>query len=114
MYPFSRLVKEIVEEKEERIKEGMKTMGLTDTVFWWSWIITYIIIYGFTAFINTCVLAYGGVFVYTGSNVIFVYLLCFALSMIALACLISTFFSKAKLAGVLSIFIFFAIFLPYV
>jgi hypothetical protein len=28
MYPFSRLVKEIVEEKEARIKEGMKTMVL--------------------------------------------------------------------------------------
>jgi hypothetical protein len=87
--------------------------GLTDSVFWCSWVITYGIMYGTTAVLNAIVLTSGGVFKYTPFTMVLLYLVSFSVSMIAGATLLSTFFSSAKVAGVLSLFVFFCTFLPY-
>lgn len=41
---FLRFVFQILSEKEKKIREGMKMMGMTNGSFYCSWIITYIII----------------------------------------------------------------------
>ncbi len=43
LYPCARIVRNIVEEKEQRIKEGLRMMGLMDSAFWTSWYLTYVI-----------------------------------------------------------------------
>jgi len=35
----------ILDEKEKKIREGMKIMGMKDSSFYLSWIITYLVIY---------------------------------------------------------------------
>ena len=35
-------VRNVVQEKEDRIKEGMQIMGLSNAAFWLSWIVTYL------------------------------------------------------------------------
>jgi len=41
LVPVSRLISRISSEKETKIRESMKMMGLTDTPWWLSWIIMY-------------------------------------------------------------------------
>ena len=49
IWPITRIVKGLVEEKELRIKEGMKIMGLKEHVNWIAWLTTYIIIFSLVA-----------------------------------------------------------------
>jgi ATP-binding cassette subfamily A (ABC1) protein 3 len=41
LWPVTRLVKDIVEEKQRRIKEGMLVMGLQSSAHWAAWFATY-------------------------------------------------------------------------
>jgi ATP-binding cassette subfamily A (ABC1) protein 3 len=45
-------------EKEKKLREGMKMMGLNNTSFYLSWIITYFIIYTIISIIATILLSY--------------------------------------------------------
>lgn len=38
---FAGLVRKLLVEKENRIKEGMKMMGMTNFSFYMSWVLTY-------------------------------------------------------------------------
>lgn len=113
MWPFSRLVRNMVEEKEKRIREGMKMMGLSDTAIWMSWAITYFII--FLAFILIATVI-GNItfFRYSDTSLIFLFFTLFVLTLIALAMLVTTFFNRAKTAGTLSNFALFGAYLPYI
>jgi hypothetical protein len=51
MWPVSRIVKQVVEEKELRIRESMKIMGLSDSVLWTTWLVLYLIIFFISAII---------------------------------------------------------------
>jgi len=54
--PFMRNVYRLLFEKEKKIREGMKMMGMTNTSFYSSWVITYAIIYAFISLIMTLIL----------------------------------------------------------
>jgi hypothetical protein len=41
LVPVSRLISRISSEKETKIRESMKMMGLTDAPWWLSWVIMY-------------------------------------------------------------------------
>lgn len=43
--PVAKLISRMVDEKESKVKEYMKMMGMTDTSYWISWFIMYFIIY---------------------------------------------------------------------
>lgn len=90
----------------------MKMMGLRNSVFWMSWVISYTI-----SFIIVCILVIlickGSLFKYSDSGLLFAFFFSFCLSLIALACLVTTFFSRAKTAGTLSPFVLLAGYLPY-
>lgn len=47
----------IINEKEKKLREGMKMMGLNNTSFYLSWIIQYLIIYTFISIIATILLS---------------------------------------------------------
>ena len=55
MFPISLYVYKMVKEKESRIKEGMKIMGLGEKEYFFSYFIQYIIISIFVAFINSVI-----------------------------------------------------------
>ena len=44
-FSLFQLIKSMVWEKESKIKEGMKMMGLVESAVLWSWIATYISIF---------------------------------------------------------------------
>lgn len=43
-------------EKEKKIKEGMKIMGMNDSSFYLSWVIWYFVIYLITSFLVSLIL----------------------------------------------------------
>lgn len=56
IYSVAMIVKGIVYEKEQRLKEVMKIMGLGNNVHWMSWFITSVIMLGFSIMLLVIVL----------------------------------------------------------
>ena len=112
LYPFSRFIRGLVLEKEEKIKEGMKIMGLSDAVYALSWLITLTI----QSSITTCgilLVTRSSVFEYSDDAVIFLYFFSFSVSVVMFTFLLATFFSKAKSAAILGTIIFFGSYFPF-
>ncbi|MEQ2188394.1 hypothetical protein GOODEAATRI_014522, partial [Goodea atripinnis] len=87
IYTVAMIIKGMVYEKEARLKETMRIMGLSTGTLWLSWFISSLV-----PFLISAVLLIG-------------LLKCF---------LISTFFSKANLAAACGGLIYFSLYLPYV
>ena len=116
LYPVSRLIRALVLEKERRIKEGMRMMGLSDTVFYSSWFLSAALQFLLMSVLMALVAANGGnnaVFTYSKRFFVFLYFYVFSLSIIALCFLISVFFSRSKTAATLGTMFFFAAYFPY-
>ncbi|KAK7490495.1 hypothetical protein BaRGS_00018281 [Batillaria attramentaria] len=113
IYSVAMIVKGIVYEKEQRLKEVMKIMGLGNGVHWVAWFINAFVLMLISVILFCIVLKGGRVLEYTDPSVIFVFMLSFTISTIAQCFLISVFFSKANLAAVCGGFIYFVLYLPY-
>eukprot|EP00004_Rigifila_ramosa_P026391 TRINITY_DN818_c0_g1_i1.p1 TRINITY_DN818_c0_g1~~TRINITY_DN818_c0_g1_i1.p1 ORF type:complete len:1668 (-),score=437.00 TRINITY_DN818_c0_g1_i1:51-5054(-) len=98
IWPVSRLVKNIVEEKESKIKEGMKMMGLKSWVFGASWLVTYLIMFMFSGTLVTLILA-PTIFNHCDSGLIWVTVMMFSFSVVGFCFLAAVFFDKAKVAA---------------
>lgn len=94
----------IVGEKEEKIKEGMKMMGLKDSVFWMSWFIIYSIFVLVLSGVAVLLLFTLQMFQHTHFLPIFLLVVLYSLSIIMFAFMITPFFDKARTAGVLGNF----------
>ena len=99
-------------EKETKIKETMKIMGLSGLAYNLSWFITMMLQSILTALLMTLVSA-RTVFEYSQPALVFLFLLTFLLAVVMLCFLVSTLFSKSKTAATLGTVIFFASFFPY-
>ncbi|XP_021925694.1 ATP-binding cassette sub-family A member 5-like, partial [Zootermopsis nevadensis] len=94
----------IVGEKENKIKEGMKIMGLRDSVFWLSWFIIYGVFVLFLTIISSILLFTLRVFQHTNFLLIFLLILLYSLSIIMFGFMLTPFFDKARTAGILGNF----------
>nr|CAH7743826.1 unnamed protein product [Callosobruchus chinensis] len=95
----------IVGEKENKIKEGMKIMGLKDSVFWLSWFIIYGIFVLFLTIVCCVLLFTLKVFQNTNFLLIFLLVLLYSFSIIMFGFMITPFFDKSRTAGILGNFI---------
>jgi hypothetical protein len=111
LYPVSRLIKVLVEEKESRMKETLKIMALRNWVFVLHHGMTAALIFTAIAIVQTILLG-ASVMSHSNKVLLFVYFEVFALSMLSLAFLISVFFSRAKLAGIVGPIVCFALVMP--
>ena len=114
IYSVSRLTKNIVYEKEKRLKEYMKMMGLHERVHWLGWFITYACLMTVSVFLMTVVLCAGDVFAFSDPVLIFLYLELSAIASILVSFLFSTAFSHARIAAAVSGILYFGTYLPYV
>ena len=111
VYPLSRLVKTIVEEKETHMKELLKIMGLRDWVHQLSWFLTSFILFFWIALSTTLITTFS--FLHTSNKMlIFLFFFLFAMSEISLSFLVAVFFTNSKLAAVVGPFVLFAALLP--
>lgn len=112
LYPFSRFMRNLVLEKEEKIKEGMKIMGLSDTVYGMSWLIT-LGIQGVVTTVGILLVTRSSVFEFSTDTSIFLYFFCYFMSVVMFSFLLSTFFSRSKSAAILGTIMFFATYFPF-
>eukprot|EP01084_Bolivina_argentea_P142149 249724_1 len=108
-YPIITVLSILVQEKQTKIKEGMKMMGATTSAYWTSWIIWFFIEFTLMTLLVT-VLGFGGsVFLYSGFGVIFLWFWLFCLSSATFAMLISTLFDNPKTASLCGLIVYFAV-----
>lgn len=111
LYPMSRLTKAVVEEKETRMRELMKIMGLRDWAHQFAWTTLAVGIFFWIALSITWVCSAS--FLPKSSRLIlFVYFFSFCISEVGMSFLISTIFSNSKLAAIVAPVILFASILP--
>ncbi|XP_041357912.1 phospholipid-transporting ATPase ABCA1-like isoform X2 [Gigantopelta aegis] len=113
IYSVAMIVKGIVHEKELRLKEVMKMMGLGNSVHWLAWFINAFVMMLVTVILLVIVLKVGLIMEHSDPSVLFLFMIAFTISTIMQCFLISVFFSRANLAAVCGGFIYFVLYLPY-
>jgi len=78
---FLRMTYGMLIEKEKKIREGMKIMGMSNTSFYLSWIITYLLIYLVVSILVSLILK-RSVFTYSNFGIIFIWHYLFCISLI--------------------------------
>lgn len=88
----------IVGEKEKHIKEGLKIMGLRDSVFWLSWFIIYGVFVAFLSLVSVVLLFTLGVLHHTNYFPVFLLILLYSLSVILIGFMITPFFDNSRVS----------------
>ncbi|XP_062869316.1 phospholipid-transporting ATPase ABCA1 [Trichomycterus rosablanca] len=114
IYSVAMIIKGIVYEKEARLKETMRIMGLGSGTLWLSWFISSYLPFLISSGLLVTALKLGDILPYSDPVVVFFFLAAFATATIMLCFLISTFFSRANLAAACGGLIYFSLYLPYV
>jgi ATP-binding cassette, subfamily A (ABC1), member 3 len=112
LYPVSRIIRALVIEKETRVKEGMRMMGLTEFAYNLSWLITTTIQMSLVSLLIVLVTS-TTVFEYSDKILVFLYFFAFSLAVINMCFLMAPFFSRSKVASLMGPMLFFASFFPY-
>ena len=98
------VMKTIVVEKELKLREGMKMMGLTDFTYWSSWLVTHWAASMITVTSMTLVGIYP--FEYTNQWFQFLFYSVWVLSNILFNFMITTWFDRSLVATIVSLFIY--------
>ncbi|NXK96435.1 ABCA1 protein, partial [Formicarius rufipectus] len=122
IYSVAMIIKGVVHEKETRLKETMKTMGLSSGILWLSWFLSSFIPFLLSSALLVLILkagcrsqgTLGNILPYSDPAVIFLFLGTFSVATISQCFLISTFFPRANLASACGGIIYFSLYLPYV
>eukprot|EP00040_Diaphanoeca_grandis_P001266 m.17961 g.17961 ORF g.17961 m.17961 type:complete len:1760 (+) comp11765_c0_seq1:218-5497(+) len=113
IYTTMTIVRNIVHEKERRLKESMKMMGLPNWAHWSAWYTQSAVLLFISNAIMALELEFGQVLRYSDSSLIFVFLLLFSAATISFSFLVSTLFSKATNASVFAAFLWYMSYFPY-
>ncbi|KAI4890960.1 hypothetical protein NFI96_031544, partial [Prochilodus magdalenae] len=114
IYSVALIVKGVVQEKEVRLKETIRIMGLRSNTYWLSWFISSFLPLGFSALLLTLILKYGKILRYSDPSVIFVFLMVYCMATVMQCFFISVFFSRANLAAACGGLIYFLLYMPHV
>ncbi|KAM4611576.1 phospholipid-transporting ATPase ABCA1 [Polymixia lowei] len=114
MYTVCMTIKGLVLEKELRLKEVLRTVGVQNGALWCAWFAENITLLTVPCALISVMVKYGKVLQYSDPSVIFVFLLVFCTATITQCFFISVFFSKANLAAACGGLIFFVLYLPHV
>ncbi|PVD22915.1 hypothetical protein C0Q70_16175 [Pomacea canaliculata] len=111
------MVREVVLEKEEKLKEFMKVMGVTETAIWMAWFLQFFL-YLMVASVADVIFLCVGVGVetpalpYSSPSLILVFFMCYSVCVILFSFFISTLVSQANIGAAIAGLVFFLTFLP--
>ena len=114
-YVFTALtiVKELVHEKERRLKESMKMMGLANWVHWSAWFTRCFLFLFVSVIVITFIFKLGNILNHSDVSVIFVYLLFYIVCIVSFCFCVSVFFSHAIWGAAAAGIIWFLTYVPY-
>ncbi|CAG9810454.1 unnamed protein product [Chironomus riparius] len=112
------LIKNITIERESRLTESMKIMGLSSALYWSSWFMRSFIILIISFTINliltvTSIISDIPMFANSNPLIIWFFFISYITSMITFCFLVSVIFKKSSRAGIVGSIIFIATVLPY-
>ncbi|KAK4312219.1 hypothetical protein Pmani_016341 [Petrolisthes manimaculis] len=120
IYPAINIVKSVVYEKEKKLKESMKMMGLQNWLHWSAWFIKSFMFLATTTSLITILLCVhwqgsGSLAVLSESDpsLVLVFLLLYTICAISFCFFLSTLFSKANSAAAVTGLVWFFIYVPY-
>ncbi|XP_004559443.1 phospholipid-transporting ATPase ABCA3 [Maylandia zebra] len=117
-YTSLNIVRAVVQEKERKLKEYMRMMGLSNWLHWSAWFLMFLLFLSISVFFVTLLLCIqvspnGAVLTSSDPTLVFVFLLVFTVATINFSFMISAFFSRANVAAAAGGFIYFLSYLPY-
>ncbi|XP_061735979.1 glucosylceramide transporter ABCA12 isoform X2 [Nerophis ophidion] len=107
-------VKKLVHERELRLHEYMKMMGVNPLSHFLAWFLDCAAHLMVTILILTLVLKYGGILTHSDGFLLFLYLCDYGLSILAFSFLLSSFFNKTYIAGLSASLVYILCFFPYI
>jgi ATP-binding cassette subfamily A (ABC1) protein 3 len=110
-YPVTRLIRGLVLDKETKIRESLRVMGLSDSAYFASWFFSYAILFGVLATLITFV-GYR-IFPATDKGYVFLLFWLFGLSATTWCMMVSALFTKSRTAAPLGAVFFFAAYFAF-
>ncbi|XP_028991900.1 uncharacterized protein abca12 [Betta splendens] len=107
-------VRRLVHERELRLHEYMKMMGVNPLSHFFAWFIECATQLLITTFILTLMLKYGKILPNSDGFLLFLYLCDYGLSTLAFSYLVSSFFDKTYIAGLSGSLLYILCFFPYI
>ncbi|XP_058565915.1 phospholipid-transporting ATPase ABCA3 [Neofelis nebulosa] len=117
-YSSLTVIRAVVQEKERRLKEYMRMMGLSSWLHWSAWfLLFFLFLFVAVSFVTLlfCIKVRKGVAVLAHSDpsLVLVFLLCFAAASVSFSFMVSAFFSRANMAAAIGGFLYFFTYTPY-
>ncbi|KAF4317459.1 hypothetical protein JM18_007589 [Phytophthora kernoviae] len=106
LYCISRILVVLIQEKELRLREYMKILGVKEKAIIISWYMTYILIL-FIGAVLQALMGMAGLFANSSVVLIFLFFFLFSLSVLAYGFMISTIFSRARVGAFVGMVLFF-------
>ncbi|XP_043104736.1 uncharacterized protein abca12 isoform X2 [Puntigrus tetrazona] len=110
----AHFVKKLVHERELRLHEYMKMMGVNPISHFFAWLIESAVFLLATVIILTIILKAGGILPRSDGFVLFLYLCDYGFSILAISFLVSSFFDKTNIAGLSGSLIYVICFFPFI
>ncbi|XP_074139691.1 LOW QUALITY PROTEIN: ATP-binding cassette sub-family A member 13 [Sminthopsis crassicaudata] len=114
MVSVASMVRKLVYEREIRLEEYMKMMGVHPIVHFLAWFLENIIMIVISSCALAIILKTSGIFAHSNAFIIFLFLLDFGISIVMLSFLLSAFFSSANTAALCTSLVYMISFLPYI
>nr|XP_014347243.1 PREDICTED: ATP-binding cassette sub-family A member 3 [Latimeria chalumnae] len=117
-YTSLNIVRALVHEKEKKLKEYMRMMGLSNWLLWSAWFLMFFLFLMISVFFVTLLFCVkvsetGAVLTRSDPTLVFVFLAMFSVSTISFSFMVSTFFSRANVAAAAGGFLYFFSYIPY-
>jgi len=113
IYTAISVIKELVAEKQYRLKESMKMMGLSNWIHWLAWFLKNFLFFLISVILLTILIKVARIFEYSHWSIVFIFLLVYSISTISFCFLVSVFFSHAVRSMLFGAVLWFAIYSPY-
>ncbi|XP_067148534.1 ATP-binding cassette sub-family A member 13 [Apteryx mantelli] len=114
MVSVAGMVRKLVYEREIHLEEYMKTMGVHPAIHFLAWFLENVIVLTISSCALVIILKASGIFAYSNSFLIFLFLLDFGVAVIMFSYLLGAFFRSANTAALCASLVYMISFLPYI
>eukprot|EP00927_Polykrikos_kofoidii_P044673 TRINITY_DN38578_c0_g1_i1.p1 TRINITY_DN38578_c0_g1~~TRINITY_DN38578_c0_g1_i1.p1 ORF type:complete len:1924 (+),score=258.06 TRINITY_DN38578_c0_g1_i1:805-5772(+) len=113
LWPLTRIIKSFTDDKESRINEVMKMMGMPGDGIIFGWYFAYGLLWIVPSLLITLA-CWSNVFQHSNKFIVFLFFWLFGICVLTFCSLLAVFFERSKTASVVGALVFFILYFPYV